>query len=68
MARDSFVFYESFFEAIEELSDEQQLEAYKAICKYAFRNEEPVVSGVSKAIFIIARPLLDAHVLRTARS
>ncbi len=59
---DSFVFYESFYEAIEEIEDEAvQLAIYKAISRYALCGEEPQLKGTPSAIFKLVRPQLDAN-------
>lgn len=61
MARDSFIFYRSFFEALKELPENNQLEVYQAIAVYALNQEEPKLEGVSKAIFNLIKPQLDAN-------
>ena len=61
MQRDSFVFYRSFYEAIESLPKSKQLEVYRAIAAYALNGEEPKISGVSLSIFKISRPTLDKN-------
>lgn len=61
MARDSFIFYRSFFEAIKEIPEESQLKVYKAISSYALNQEEIELDGVSKAIFSLIKPQLDAN-------
>ncbi len=58
---DGFVFYSSFLEAIKDLPDEMRLQAYDAICTYGIEEVEPEVSGVAKAIFIMAKPQIDAN-------
>lgn len=60
--RDSFVFYRSFFEAIDTLSQKKRLLAYEAIIKYAL-NEE-VVENLPKGVLTIltmAKPNLKAN-------
>ena len=37
--RDSFVFYRSYYEAIKDLNDEEQLTLYKAIFEYALNGK-----------------------------
>lgn len=59
--RDSIVFYKSFFESISELPEENALNIYNAIFKYAFFDEEPELSGIEKAIFTIIKPQIDAN-------
>ena len=61
MQRDSFVFYRSFYEAIESLPKSKQLDVYRAIAAYALNGEEPKISGVSLSIFKISRPTLDKN-------
>ena len=59
--RDSFVFYRSFYEAMEDLSSEEQLTIYRAITVFALEGVEPNISGYPKAIFKLMRPILDAN-------
>lgn len=60
--RDSFIFYNSFLEAIEELDDKKQLKLYKAITNFALKNEEPQkLIGVEKAIFALIKPQILAN-------
>ena len=67
--RDSFIFYRSFFEAIEErdedgefiLSDKEQLRMYRALCRYALNETEPELKGVKQIIFSMAKPQIDAN-------
>lgn len=57
--RESFVFYASFYEAINNLPDETQLELYTAICKYSLYDELPQLSPVAKAMFTLIKPNID---------
>ena len=59
--RESFIFYASFFEAIKELPDDEQLRLYQAISEYALTGIEPELSGVSKAMFILIKPQIEAN-------
>ena len=66
--RDGFIFYRSFFDAIEELDKDIQLEIYRAIARYGIYKiepktdgENPDLSGVSKVMFTLIRPQLDAN-------
>jgi hypothetical protein len=61
MARDSFIFYRSFAEAIDDLPDREQLEVYKAIKEYALNENEIELTGVSKSFFKLIKPLLTAN-------
>ena len=59
--REGFIFYQSFYESIKELPDNIQLEIYKAISEYALYGNESELSGVSKAIFSLIKPQIDAN-------
>jgi len=62
MERNSFVFYSSFFEAIETLPDASYLRLSKAIAKYALYGEEPTnLQGYEKNIFVLIKPQIDAN-------
>ena len=64
MERDSFIFYRSFYEAIKEIPDEEQLIAYRAITEYALNGTEINIQGISKAIFTLVKPQIDANTKR----
>lgn len=60
--KDSFIFYKSFLEAIEELDDKKQLKLYKSIANFALKNEEPTnLQGIEKAIFALIKPQISAN-------
>jgi len=59
--RDSMVFYRSFFDAIKELPEYNQVEVLKAICEYGFDGIEPEISGISKTVWILIKPNLQAN-------
>lgn len=61
MERDSFIFYKSFYESIKEIPEEEQLKVYKAISEYALYQNEIELSGISKAIFTLIKPQIDAN-------
>lgn len=61
MANNSYVFYESFLDAIELLPENKQLEAYQAISRYAIRGEEPRIDGMPLIVFTMAKPNIDAN-------
>lgn len=58
---DGLIFYKSFYEAIELLETDEQLELYKAIPNYVFNNEEPSFEGSKKAIWVLIKPQLLAN-------
>ncbi len=59
--RDSFVFYHSFKEAIDEVTDDQQLSIYQSIANYALYRKEPDLEGVAKIVWVLIKPQLDAN-------
>ena len=61
MKRDAVLFYKSFEEAISMLPDEDQLKAYRAIIRYGLYGEEPNVDGVAGAVYLLAKPQIDAN-------
>ena len=56
--RDSLVFYRTFMDAIESLPLENQLDAYKAVVKYAMDGVIPE-DGVAKAILLLCKKDID---------
>lgn len=62
--KDSFVFYRSFFEALNDLPDENQLELYKAISDFSLNFRESKLSGISKTIFTLICPQLEANKIK----
>ena len=61
MERESFVFYDSFYEAIEELPPATGANLLYAICAYALRGKELELNGVEKACFKLIKPQIDAN-------
>lgn len=59
--RDSMVFYRSFYEAIKELTTEQQGIIYNAIFSYGLDKKEPELNGVIKTIWTLIKPQIDAN-------
>ena len=65
MARDSFVFYRSFFESISLMPTEIQAEVYPAIVEYALNGKEPKgLSDIAQGVFILVKPNIDASITR----
>lgn len=64
MKRESFIFYQSFSDAISELDDACRLAVYDAIVQYGLTGEMPELSGVPKAIMTLIRPQIDANLRR----
>ena len=60
----SFIFYGSFFEAITELPDDEQLALFRAICSYGLTGECAETTGVVKGMFSLIKPQMDANAKR----
>lgn len=61
MKRDSFVFYRSFYEAVKEIPEQEQLQAYNLMIEYALNGTELEAKGIPKAIFALIKPQIDAN-------
>lgn len=61
MNRDSFVFYKSFFEALQDLNNKDRLTLYDAICELALNNREAELQGLPKTIFTLIKPQVLAN-------
>ena len=60
--RDGFVFYRSFYEAINELPDENFKKVVCAICRYALYGDETTnLTMIEKSIFLLVKPQIDAN-------
>lgn len=59
--RQSFIFYRSFREAIDQLEAGERLAMYEAITGYALDGVEPQLIGTSKIMWTFVKPLLDAN-------
>lgn len=62
--RDSFIFYRSFKDCMNDLSDADKLVMYEAISDYSLNLKEPELTGFPKALFKLIRPILDANIQR----
>ena len=54
------VFYESFYQAINQLEGLQRLDAYEAIVRYGLYGEVPELPGQIMALFVLIKPVIDA--------
>ena len=63
MERKSFVFYTSFYEAIECIPrDRDKIAFFRALCRYALYGEEPQnLSGTLKGLFLSQAAAIDAN-------
>lgn len=62
--RKGFVFYKSFYEAVQELELEEQAQIYNAIAEYSLYGKEPELKGALKSIFLLIKPNIDASTKR----
>ena len=62
--RDTFIFYRSFYEAIKDLPDKDQLLIFQAISEYSLNHKEIGLTGISKTVFILIKPNLEANYQR----
>ena len=54
--KESFVFYRSFFEALQDLKDKERLKVYDAICDLALNENDTKLTGIAKIVFTLIRP------------
>jgi hypothetical protein len=64
MNRDSTIFYRSFYEAIKELPEANQLEIYNAIFEHSLNLNKPNLTGLSKTIYTLIEPQIEANLKR----
>lgn len=60
--RDTMIFYRSFYEAIKELPLDTQGELYNALFSYGLDFVEPELKGISKTVWILIKPQIDANI------
>ena len=60
----SFTFFRSYYEAANELSEQQRLVLYDAIMQTMFEGDAPELSGIVKAMFTLIRPVLNKSAAR----
>jgi hypothetical protein len=62
--RDSTIFYRSFYEAIKDLPKGEQAEVYNAIFEYSLNFNIVELKGLSKTIFTLIKPQIEANIKR----
>lgn len=60
------VIYRSFFEALKDLPELNRLQVWDAICELGLNGVEVELSGLSKTIFTLIKPQIDANNRRAA--
>lgn len=61
MERNSFIFYKSFLDAIDDLPENNQAHIYQAIARYGIYGEAPDLDKWEAAIFKLICPQIDAN-------
>lgn len=59
--RDSVLFYRSFYDALKNIPPDERLKVYDAIMEYGMYDHDPDLEGVALAIFLLAKPQIDAN-------
>ena len=59
--RDSVLFYRSFYDALKNIPSEERLKVYDSIMEYGMYDRDPELDGVALAIFLLAKPQIDAN-------
>lgn len=59
--RDSVLFYRSFYDALKNIPDGDRLKVYDAIMEYSMYDNETDLEGVAYAVFLLAKPQIDAN-------
>ena len=54
-----FTFYRSYFECLEKLPEQDQLELLRAIVYYVYKDENPEFDGILSALWTVIKPNLD---------
>jgi len=61
MKKDTFIYYRSFWDAIQTRPDNERLALYDAILLYAFEGKQSELHEVESAIFTLIKPQIDAN-------
>ncbi|MHA1447909.1 MAG: conserved phage C-terminal domain-containing protein [Candidatus Hodarchaeales archaeon] len=63
--KESFIFYRSFYESLQNVSGEDRLEVYDAVCEYSLNGSiSTCLDGISMALFLLMKPQIDANLRR----
>ena len=63
--RDSFVFYRSFYEAINDVQDGDKVKILNAICELALNDKEVELKGIAKTLFTLIKPQVTANIKKS---
>ena len=61
MEKESFIFYRSFWEALDGLSDNDKLAILEAIIEKGLNDEDKELKGIQKNLFALIKPQLEAN-------
>lgn len=61
MEKESFIFYRSFWEALDGLTDNDKLAILEAIIKKGLNDEDMELKGIQKNLFALIKPQLEAN-------
>jgi len=64
--KESMVIYRSFYEALKDLPETNRLQVWDAICELGLNGVEVELTGLSKTIFTLIKPQIDANNRRAA--
>ncbi len=59
--RTGFVFYQSFYEALQDIPNEDKMTIVQAIIEYGLYGKEPNLIGLHKIVFTLIKPQIDAN-------
>jgi hypothetical protein len=59
--KDSMVIYRSFYEALNGIPEQNRIEVWAAICELGFNGVEVELNGLSKTIFMLIKPQIEAN-------
>lgn len=62
--RDSAIIYRSFYESLKDLPKKNQAEVWAAIMEFSLNFKEIELTGISKVIFCLVKPQLEANITR----
>jgi len=60
--RNSFVFYDSFYKAMKNLSEEEKVEYIEAICNYSLYDNRLIMSPKIEGMFELVKAQIDANI------
>lgn len=59
--RTGFVFYQSFYEALQDIPNEDKMAIVQAIIEYGLYGKESDLQGLHKIVFTLIKPQIDAN-------